>query len=383
MTSSERYHAIDHLRATMISIVMFGHAMLPYVTFPRSFKDSHTHVAFDFIGIFLYSFAMPVFFVTAGFSTALILERKGARGLAHNRLHRIFVPLIVAYFLLTPLTRIAYKFAKGAASTGSLQAGIDAVQLADWVHWGKAYHLWFLVSLLLYSGIAMLLRQGMLHFARGGADGLLLAGRRLLASRWRAVYLALAAAAAMTPAYVMHGSDATTLPMQLALLGFFLLGWLLYRNADLLPALRQGTWQSFAISAAALPLAVWSTREGLMQPDDLTATVGLVAGLSNGVLAAGMTFGLLGVYQSQFNSPSAIGRYVSDASYWVFLIHFPLVIAVGGLVAVTDYPPFVKYLLTLLIAVPIVVASYHYGVRSTRFGRTLQAKRKAPSGREP
>ncbi|NIV18469.1 MAG: hypothetical protein GWN47_08680 [Woeseiaceae bacterium] len=31
-----RYHAIDNLRATMISIVMFGHALLPYVTFPRA-----------------------------------------------------------------------------------------------------------------------------------------------------------------------------------------------------------------------------------------------------------------------------------------------------------------------------------------------------------
>ena len=42
-----RYHAIDSLRATMISIVMFGHALLPYLTVPRSFKDPQTHIAFD------------------------------------------------------------------------------------------------------------------------------------------------------------------------------------------------------------------------------------------------------------------------------------------------------------------------------------------------
>jgi hypothetical protein len=132
-----RYHAIDNLRATMISIVMFGHALLPYVTFPRSFKDPQTHIGFDAIAIFLYGFAMPVFFVTAGFSTALIHQRKGLRGLGRNRVQRIFLPLLAAYVLLSPLTRAAFRFTRETAQSGSLQAGLDRVLLGDWIYWGK------------------------------------------------------------------------------------------------------------------------------------------------------------------------------------------------------------------------------------------------------
>ena len=370
-----RYHAIDHLRATMISIVMFGHAVLPYVTIPRSFKDPMTHVGFDVVAVFLYGFAMPVFFVTAGFSTALIHGRKGLRGLTRNRIQRILVPLLVAYVVLTPLTRVAYKFAKHTASSGSLQAGMDAVAFSDWIHWGKAYHLWFLVSLLVYSAFAIGLRWGVLRLAGGGAEHILSASRRVLASRWRSTLLTLAIALMMVPAYVIYGSDATTVPMQLALFGFFLLGWLLYLHRDLLPTLQYQTWQPVAVALVMLPLAVWSTRARLMAADDSQLVVGLVAGISNSILAAFMTFGLLGIYQGRFGSPSALGRYVSDASYWIYLIHYPLLIAVAGALTVTPFPAVIKYLLTVAVVVPLVLTSYHYGVRSTRFGSLLQSRK--------
>ncbi len=366
-----RYHTIDHLRATMISIVMFGHALLPYVTFPRPFKDPQTHVGFDVVAVFLYGFAMPAFFVTAGFSTALIHERKGLRGLARNRLLRIFVPLLLAYIVLSPLTRGAYRFAKHAVLTGSLQGGIDELMLGEWIRWGKPYHLWFLVSLLLYSGLAVGLRWGVLRLPGDAVEGIRRASRRLISSRWHSTLLALVIAAAMVPAYVLYGADAGTLPMQLVLFGFFLFGWLLYQHRDLLPTFKQQPWRPVVVAIAVLPLAVWSTRVRVMLPDEPQIMIGLLAGISNSVLAAFMTFGLLGIYQARYDRPSALLGYVSDASYWIYLIHFPLIIAIAGVLTVTPFPAVAKYLLTLAIAVPIVVGTYHYGVRSLRLGRLL------------
>ena len=51
-----RYHAIDNLRAGMISVVMFGHALLPYLTVPRRFSDPQTHIGFDVVAAFFYGF---------------------------------------------------------------------------------------------------------------------------------------------------------------------------------------------------------------------------------------------------------------------------------------------------------------------------------------
>jgi peptidoglycan/LPS O-acetylase OafA/YrhL len=372
-----RYHAIDNLRATMISIVMFGHALLPYVTFPRSFKDPQTHIGFDAIAIFLYGFAMPVFFVTAGFSTALIHQRKGLRGLGRNRVQRIFLPLLAAYVLLSPLTRAAFRFTRETAQSGSLQAGLDRVLLGDWIYWGKPYHLWFLVSLLVYSALAVGLRWSVLRIAGDRKDRLLSAFRYLFVSRGRLPLLTLLVASMMVPAYVVYGADATTVPMQLALFGFFVFGWLLYLHRDLLPTFQRRAWRPIAAAILVLPLAVWSTRARLVTPDDGRLLVGMVAGITNSLLAACMTFGLLGVFGARSSRPSALGQYVSDASYWVYLIHYPLVIAAAGLLIVTPFPALLKYLLTLAIVVPVVLASYHFGVRSTRFGRWLKSDKRA------
>lgn len=371
----KRYHTIDHLRATMILIVMFGHALLPYITIPRAFNDPQEHVAFDVIAIFLYSFAMPVFFVTAGFSTALIYYRKGGRGLARSRFYRIFLPLLAAYVVLAPLTQGAYAFARSVSRSGSIQAGIDQLLLWEWVAWNRAYHLWFLIALLVYSAFAVGLRSVL---RRLGVTGhIVAASRALFASRWRSVLLTLLVALGMVPAYVIYGYDANTWPMQLALFTFFALGWLLYLHRDLLPVFGESPWRPVVIAVVVLPLAVWSTRIRLLMPDEADAVVGALAGFTNAMLAAFMAFGLLGIYQAWLDRASTIAGYVSDASYWIFLIHFPFVIAVGGALSVTSLPAVIKYLLTVAVVVPLVWSTYHFGVRSTALGRMLKGNKRA------
>lgn len=362
----------------MISVVMFGHALLPYVTIPRRFKDPATHVGFDAVAIFLYSFAMPVFFVTAGFTAALIYDRKGAAGLANSRFRTIFLPLLAAYLVISPLTRGAYKFAKEVSLTGSLQAGVDLIMAGDWIRWGKAYHLWFLASLLLYTALAVWLIRLLRRFMPIILERLRPAARQLFASRWRGILLALILALAFVPAYTFDAGDATTLSMQAVLFGFFVVGWLFYLHRDLLPSLRRNAWQPILAAVAVLPVAVWSSRPRLFAPEDIQLLEGLVAGLSNSLIASLMTFGLLGLFHGRFDQrPSRLGQYLSDASYWIFLIHLPILIAVAGALSVTPLPALAKYLLTVAIAVPLIFASYHLLVRSTPFGGFLKGRGKS------
>ncbi len=374
-----RYHMIDHLRATMISIVMFGHAILPYVTIPRSFKDPMTHIGFDVIAVFLYAFAMPVFFVTAGFSTALVHDRKGGAILARSHFNRIFLPLIAAYIVLSPLTRAAYQFAKHAALSGSLQVGLDKVMLGEWLRLGKAYHLWFLASLLLFSAMAVGVRW--LVLKSGYAQSIRNASRRIFTSRWRAPLLTVVIGLWMAPSWAIYGSDSTVLPMQFTLFGFFLVGWLLYLHRDLLPTFREHAWSPVIVSLAVLPVAAWSTRVHLLTLDEPQLWIGLVAGISNSVMAVFMMFGLLGIYERHFSQHSRLGTYVSDASYWIYLMHYPLLIAVAGALSVTPFSSGIKYLMTVGIVVPIVIGTYHYGVRATRVGAWLKGKKSAASTR--
>lgn len=372
-----RNFAIDHLRAAMICVVMFGHALLPYVTVPRRFKDPATHAGFDVVALFLYTFAMPLFFVTAGYAVAALFDRRGAGGVFKNRLKTIFYPLLIAYFLLTPITRASYQFAAAVSTGGSLQLGIDVLLAGDWLRWSKAYHLWFLVSLLLYTALAIGLRYFAVTVAAGVTQRVVSYGRTLFQPVAGPLLLLLVAAATLVPAYSLYDGDATTLPMQLHLFSFFVVGWLLHTHRDRLDDIAARPGAYLVLALVALPVASWSMRLRWFEPERADWFIGTIAGVGSAAVVVGMSFGLLGYFQRRFSEqPSPIGQYLSEASYWIFLIHLPLLIFVGGALSATTLPAIVKYLLTVAIVVPAVMGTYHWGVRRSLLGRLLKGKPK-------
>jgi len=347
----------------MILTVVFGHAMLPYITVPRRYQDQDATILFDVVGLTIYGFAMQVFFVTAGFSAALLLERRGPRGLLSNRWRRIFLPFIAAWIVLAPLTRAAYQFARNAASDQSIQAGIEAVLRGNWLVWTKIYHLWFLPALFFFTLLALGCHTMVRAAGPRVSRALSAASRRFFKSPWRALLLTLVLAVVVVPPYVFGESVAKYGWKGIALFGYFVLGWLLYRQRDLLPSLARQSWLLIVIALLAVPATIWATRLRLFAYGDIEPFVGLVAGFGNALIAACMTFGLLGLVQAKADQPSSLWRYFSEASYWIYLVHFPFVLVVGGALSVISMPAVIKYVLTLIIVFPIVVGSYHYGMR--------------------
>lgn len=92
-----------------------------------------------------------------------------------------------------------------------------------------------------------------------------------------------------------------------------------------------------------------------------------------------MSWGSIGMFRSLFGVGRHWVRYLSDASYWLYLAHMPLVVL--GQMALRDVPApaFVKWLcLTLSITLGLLVI-YEYGVRYTWLGRLLNGRRVRPA----
>jgi glucans biosynthesis protein C len=68
-------------------------------------------------------------------------------------------------------------------------------------------------------------------------------------------------------------------------------------------------------------------------------------------------------------------RYLSDSSYWLYIAHLPLVVALQ--VALAQWNAFwaVKLALVCGISIPLLLASYHYLVRPTAIGLVLNGRR--------
>ena len=68
-------------------------------------------------------------------------------------------------------------------------------------------------------------------------------------------------------------------------------------------------------------------------------------------------------------------RYLADASYWVYLVHLPLVMAGQVLVLAAPWPWFVKLGAVVASVTAISLLSYELLVRHTFLGRLLNGRR--------
>jgi len=88
-----------------------------------------------------------------------------------------------------------------------------------------------------------------------------------------------------------------------------------------------------------------------------------------------MCFGMLGLFRWLFARRSFWVRYFSDASYWIYLAHVPLVMVGHWLVMGLPIHYHLKFLLVCGGATLVLLLTYQIGVRYTFVGRTLNGPR--------
>ncbi|GIX05631.1 MAG: glucan biosynthesis protein [Candidatus Poribacteria bacterium] len=88
-----------------------------------------------------------------------------------------------------------------------------------------------------------------------------------------------------------------------------------------------------------------------------------------------MTFGLMGMFRRLLRRESYAVRYVSDSSYWLYLVHLPLIIAAQMVVRNWKLPALVKYGIVCGSVTVLLLLSYQLMVRYTWIGRMLNGPR--------
>jgi peptidoglycan/LPS O-acetylase OafA/YrhL len=68
-------------------------------------------------------------------------------------------------------------------------------------------------------------------------------------------------------------------------------------------------------------------------------------------------------------------RYVSDSSYWLYLVHIPLMMVLQFVVRAWQVPAVIKYALVCVVACTLLLISYALFVRYTPIGTLLNGKR--------
>ena len=88
-----------------------------------------------------------------------------------------------------------------------------------------------------------------------------------------------------------------------------------------------------------------------------------------------MTFGFIGFFRFFFAGESRVVRFVSDSSYWLYLAHQPLIIALQIMLSDWDIPIIIKFPFICAITATILLVTYRYMVRYSFIGTILNGKK--------
>ena len=94
-------------------------------------------------------------------------------------------------------------------------------------------------------------------------------------------------------------------------------------------------------------------------------------------------FGMVGFFRKFFSGENKTIRFVSDSSYWLYLMHLPLVMLLQAIVAPMYIPSIVKFTLICVVTSIVLIVTYRYMVRYTWIGTMLNGKKFKPGERKP
>src|SRR5215475_5065980 len=159
--ATERFHALDALRAAMMFLGIYLHAVVAYS--PNGgwpWRQAEQTRLLDWSISIIHVFRMPIFYAMAGFFTALLLARYGMRRAAWNRFMRIVVPFVVGWIIVWPL--VIFLAGIGLVGLERTWAGFASGYV---LRYASPLHLWFLeylIVLYLLAVVAMVLVQRLL-----------------------------------------------------------------------------------------------------------------------------------------------------------------------------------------------------------------------------
>jgi glucan biosynthesis protein C len=371
-------HRRHHLDAIRVSAILL---LIPYHAARYLQKGRGEDRIVDAAVWFVHTWHMPLFFAISGFLAATGLRRSTAASQVRSRFRRLGVPLVIGMLTVVPLANF---FVIEAAAVWPRDQKIPAKRELTLGHVFNLtpQHLWFIAYLLVISLLAIGAWLAIQRYRKVGT--LINRGFRTLMGSWWGIpaLASLSALILSTKAgWVAGGTMSDSLiptPTLLTYFGFFFaFGWLLSGQDDLAEALKRGAWLRFAAGGliAILAFALFYNSAdftgnvgtaGILAEDRQVRLLGLFA---VGIVCWLMLFGIWGILARYVRSESRPLRYLAEASFWIYLVHIPFLVALQSSLAETRQELVLRYALTVAGTLVLAVASYAL----VREGRRLWA----------
>ena len=162
----------------------------------------------------------------------------------------------------------------------------------------------------------------------------------------------------------------------------------MYATAGAVGRLGSAWWAHLAIATLSCVVAIPLTHDAGAFAEQ---GIGVESGRHIGLVAQSLfvwttCLGLMGLARTLLGKPSRRVRYISDASYWLYIAHLTVVVAGQFVLAYLPLPPLVECVALLTLTTCVLLLSYRWLVRPTWIGKLLNGERgrlvRVPTGLE-
>lgn len=388
--SINRLVYLDAVRAFALLLGVIFHASLSFSPMFLGWAVMDINTS-NWVLMFLlisHSFRMELFFLLAGFFTHMVWLKKGAKHLLKTRFTRIVLPFVIGWFVLYPLIVASWTIgAQSMQGEANILHGITTSYSLAIVNPHNIFtgtHLWFLYYLLIITA-CMLLIVHLVKLSKACQRNMANTSKILLAwcthSHFGLFFLACLTAVIMwfMDDWNVETPDKTltlNTPVFLLYFGCFALGWGLFHQQQAFDSLQSITKSKifFCLIAIVGCVIMSGYQMQAAHPDYIYIKAGYL--LCYGMMMWTLVSLSLGLGNRFLSKENNIIRYLADSSYWLYLTHLPIVLALQIALAELDLYWLMKLSIICAITVVLCLLSYDGFVRSTVIGKTLNGSKK-------
>ena len=384
----KRLTGLDGVRALAAILVVMLHAAHAYIPFQMPglawpAHDAHPSEFVDGIFWWIEGFIMPLFLFLSGYFAFGLLQKLGPAGFMKHRIQRIVYPLLFGCACILPLDFYAWGIGfamDGRASWRKLRSMKYDPPISDQL-FGLS-HLWYLQYVFLYCALLLVVRECIRRFAPQDATRTISIERGrpeysfrqpMSLSAWLTILWVCGSAVLFFAPEVVIGFQHSFFPVPTKFVysGLFFFGGAIVAVHGM-THLRSGAVPCLLASAVCAAFMVVSTRNWFVHghsPVEQTAY--------SGITCAFAWFSVLGICGTAMRRQSPLPqsvKFVAEASFWIYLLHHPVVGLSQALLGLTSLPAELKFLIATSATVVICLVTYVWFVRTTWIGALLNGK---------
>lgn len=337
-----RRYDLDWLRIAGVFLVVIFHTMMIFILEPWAVvyikADEYIHI-FKYISSFIHIFHMPLMFIIAGMSVRFSIEKRTVKKFLQERFNKLFLPAVFGCIVLNPVMTYVYRISQGD-KTGFLAYLSEYFtknpgDLSGIEGGFTPAHFWFLIYLFVFSCMGLPL--------------FLLWKKRRKFQYVNSKCILLFSIPLMLVSFVNLLDDKNPLPYFLDFLfGFYLISDDRYREE--LKKNRLIYAFTGVICGGIVIIMSEQVEKGVAQE--------ILSGAFTQISSLAIIFALIGTGDIYWNRNSRVLRYLSAASFPVYVIHMLINTVVGFLVLRLAIPSLLKFFIILIVTVFLCLLVY-------------------------